>query len=202
MPHFITSANQVLNKSWFTPDSLLSIFTSLSKDLQQTPLGEYVRQSINQKDLLLLNKEMPTFSFKTNSGEHLNLSSFRDHNYVLICFWASWCGPCIRNIPVLRKLEETYRDKGLQVISISIDDSSSNWFLAIKKYPMPWLQTCDLPAYTNQRLRNLYEIHYVPQYFLLDKQGKLIYQSFLAKDNDDYNVLKETLQKTLNNKVM
>lgn len=188
---------QLLNRTSFTPDSLLSIYTNLSKELQQTPLGQYVRQSINRKSLLLLGKEMPTFSFKTTTGENVKLSSFRDHHYVLLCFWASWCGPCTRNIPFLKKIEETYKNKGLQIISVSVDTNTDKWQAALKKYEMPWLQTCDLPPYTNGELSTLYEIHYIPEYLLIDKQGKLIYQNILTNDHDDYHGLKEILQKLL-----
>lgn len=188
---------QVLNSSLFTPDSLRSIFTNFSKELQHTPLGQNILQSINRKGQLLLNKEMPLFSFKTESGQEVSLSSFRDQRYVLICFWASWCGPCIRSIPLLKKLEEQYRTKGLQIISISTDNEAGQWQAALKKYSMQWLQTCDLPVYVNESLRTLYEIHYVPQYFLIDKKGKLVYQSILMNDDDSYTELQNTLHQAM-----
>jgi hypothetical protein len=96
----------------------------------------------------------------------------------------------------LKQIEEVYRSQGLQVISISIDKDSTKWFAALEKYNMPWLQTCDLPDYTNNNsLSTLYEIHFIPQYFLIDKEGMLIYQDVLNDDNDDHTVLKEALKK-------
>jgi thiol-disulfide isomerase/thioredoxin len=182
----------------FKPDSLLSIYLLLNKELQGTPLGKYIYQSIGRKQSLLLDHIMPDFPFKTNDGQELKLSSFRNKDHVLLCFWASWCGPCIRNIPFLKKVEETFRDKGLQLISVSIDDDSAKWLGAVEKFAMPWLQTCDLPNFiSNDRVLTLYEIHFIPQYFLIDREGKLIYQDVLSKEDDDHSVLNKMLHTIL-----
>lgn len=186
---FITSAR-------FRPDSLHNIYLSLDKAIRATSLGKSVAASIKRKQSLQLNFEMPDFSFRTTDARTVNLSDFRGKKNVLICFWASWCNPCVRNIPFLKQIEEAYRGKDLQMISISIDTDSTKWFAALEKYNMPWLQTCDLPDYTsNNSLRTLYEIYFIPQYFLIDKEGKLVYQDVLNDDNDDHTVLKEALKK-------
>jgi peroxiredoxin len=180
----------------FRPDSLHNIYLSLDKAIKATPLGRSVAASIMRKQSLQLNLEMPDFSFRTTDARTVSLSDFRGKNNVLICFWASWCNPCVRNIPFLKQIEEAYRGRGLQVISISIDKDSTKWHAALEKYNMPWLQTCDLPDYTNNnRLSTLYEIHFIPQYFLIDKGGILIYQDVLNGENDDHTVLKEALKK-------
>jgi hypothetical protein len=85
------------------------------------------------------------------------------------------------------------------VISVSIDNDFTNWINAVKKYSMPWLQTCDLPAYiSGSTVRSLYNIQLVPQYFLLDKKGKLIYQDIELKDYEDHSALKKMLGEVLN----
>ena len=135
----------------------------------------------------------PEIDLPDTKGNKVALSSLRGE-MVLVDFWASWCGPCIKGIPLLKRIQNEYKDKDLQVISISIDDSATKWLAAEKKYAMPWLQTCDLPAYTNgKELRSLYALHYIPQYFLLDLQGKLIYHNIQLKDDDEYSLLRQVL---------
>lgn len=180
------------------PGSLLQIYLLLNNDLQTTPLGKSVYESLKRKQSLHLNNEMPIFSFKTNTQQEMDLTSFRSKKYVLICFWASWCGPCVKNIPFLKEIEAAYRDKGLQVISVSVDDDSTKWLKAVEKYGMPWLQTCDLPDYiTSGRISTSYEIHFVPQYFLIDKEGKLIYQDTYSNEDDQHSKLKKLLHEEL-----
>lgn len=179
------------------PDSLSRIFSQLSKNIKTTSLGNYVRESINQKQSISLNKVMPDFSFKTNTGQVIDLSSFRGQKHVLLCFWASWCGPCVRNIPFLKDIDEKYKSKDLQLLSVSVDKDTSNWLGAVEKFNMPWLQTCDLPMYANKNISWLYQLNWIPQYFLLDKSGKLIYQNFLSDDTDGHQVLENFLKKEL-----
>lgn len=62
---------------------------------------------------------------------------------------------------------------------------------------MPWLQTCDLPGYVKIDVNTLYEVHFIPQYFLINKEGKLMYQNVLNDDADDYSILIEVLLRTI-----
>lgn len=177
------------------PDSLMSIYSIFDETLKVTDLGKSVYAYISQKQQLTINRVLPDFSFLTITGQNYKLSSFRDKKYVLLCFWDSGCSPCIRSFPLLRRLNETYADKGLQMISVSIDVNLEKWTSSLKRHDLPWLQTCDLPPYIkDQNVRSLYDINYIPQYFLLDKNGKLIYHNTQLKDGDDYSILQELLR--------
>jgi peroxiredoxin len=191
--------HSLLVSTKLNPDSLLKVYSLLSKDLRATPLGQNVVESLHRRQTLLLNFEMPDFSFKTDKGQVINLSSFKSQKHVLLCFWASWCGPCVRNFPYLKKIEEQYSSKELQIISISLDSDTANWLGAVAKYRLPWLQTCDLPAYISTSMRMQFQIDWIPTYFLINKEGKLVYQTFLSNDNDDHAELDKALHKELNN---
>lgn len=179
-------------------DSLAAMYRRFSKDLRVTALGKAIDSAIKKKKTLALNNEMPLFTFRAYNGQKIDLVSFRQEKYVLLCFWDSWCPPCIRNIPMLKTLYHEYKGKGLELISVSIDNDEQKWLTTVKKYDMPWLQTVDLPRYiSSSRVRSLYDIHYIPQYFLLNKEGKLIYQNSFSNDGDDHAVLRQILTELL-----
>jgi peroxiredoxin len=188
----------LVNSPSFNVDSLAAMYARFSLDLQATALGKSIDASIQKRKALALKNEMPLFTFRAYTGEKINLSSFRQEKYVLLCFWDSWCTPCIRKIPLFKKLYNEYHGKGLELISVSIDKDEQKWFASVKKYDMPWLQTVDLPAYIiGSRVQSLYDIHYIPQYFLVDLEGRLIYQNVFFNDSDDYTLLQQKLKELM-----
>ena len=92
-----------------------------------------------------------------------------------------------------------YSRQGLEMISISIDSDKQKWFNSLERYKLTWSQACDLAPYVSKDkiLRSLYDISYMPQYFLVDKEGRLIYHNVQSKDNDDYTVLQKLLSERL-----
>lgn len=194
-----TFFSSVLNNFYIDSDSLSAIFFLFSNKLQHTIIGKQTDSIVKRKSVAHLSKQFFDISFKTDSGNLYSISDYRGQKYVLICFWASWCGPCKKNIPFLRKVAQSYESKGLQLISISIDVEEERWKFALNKNPMPWLQTCDLPKYmADQKIREKFAVNVIPQYFLLDKSGKIIYNNFQSKDNDNYAELQHILEMQLN----
>lgn len=180
-------------------DSLLSIYYLLNSDLKNTVLGKSVSEEIVKRSSFAIGKKVPVFMFKSDKGVEFSLSSFQKQKYVLLIFWASWCKPCRENIPALKEVEKRYRDKNLQLVSVSIDEDAGRWLQAVEKYQMPWVQTCDLPPYINGVVsKRLYDIRYIPQYLLIDKEGTLIYHNVLSKDDDNHSRLESILHNVLN----
>ena len=187
---------EFLNSALYKVDSLETIFTAFSPQVKSTPLGQSVAMALKKKKTLLIGNEMPTFSFRTSEGNELDLTSFRTKKYVLLCFWDSWCAPCIRSLPVLKEINVQYGDSDLQLIHVSLDRTEKKWKESLNRYPMKWLQTLDLPPYINDtKVDDLFDIAFIPQYFLIDKQGKLIYHNVQVDDDEDYKKLKEMLKK-------
>lgn len=186
------------NEFIISQDSLMSIYSAFDKSLKETNLGKSVYTYLFKKQSFLLNKFLPDFSFSTNKGHYYSLHSF--HNkYILLCFWDSWCSPCIKSIPLLKALAKKYEGKALQMISVSFDNNEGKWLSSLLRYNLPWLQTCDLPKYNKgASISALYDVHFIPQYFLIDKKGRLIYQNVQLKDSDDYNILQKMLEHLLN----
>jgi peroxiredoxin len=186
-----------INGIHISPDSLMAIYSEFSTSVKETNLGRSVYTYIIKKRALLINEIMPDFSFSASDGQRYQLSSFRNRKYVLMCFWDAGCGGCIENIPLLKRLNETY-GKELQLISVSIDKSEDVWKRSLKKYSMPWLQTCDIAGYmTGPAVASLYDITYIPQYFLIDKEGRLIYHNTQLNDDLGYPALQKMLEKLM-----
>jgi thiol-disulfide isomerase/thioredoxin len=110
-------------------------------------------------------KKVPEIILKDTSGKEVKLSSLRG-KVVLIDFWASWCGPCRRANKHLKKLYEDYKEKGLEILSISVDDSKIAWKKAITEDKSSWLHVID-----EKNLANAWRIQYIPTTFLIDKEG-------------------------------
>jgi thiol-disulfide isomerase/thioredoxin len=152
------------------------------KNPDYPPLVKYKAQRIEEKELkarLEKGQPAPDFSYPTPNGkENLGPHSFKG-KFLIIDFWASWCGPCRMEIPNLKKDYETYRSKGVEILSVSIDKDESAWRKAMKEEDMPWSQV--LAPDTGKDILKTYQFSAIPHIVLLDKEGKIIGENFRGK---------------------
>ncbi|MNR34251.1 Thiol-disulfide oxidoreductase ResA [compost metagenome] len=102
----------------------------------------------------------------------VSLSSFKG-KYVLLDFWASWCGPCRAENPHVLKAYNKFKDKNFDILAISLDEKKENWLKAVKDDAMPWTQVSDLLGWKNQAA-GYYAITAIPQNFLIDPNGVIV----------------------------
>ncbi|MDR2270346.1 MAG: AhpC/TSA family protein [Sphingobacterium sp.] len=116
----------------------------------------------------------PQFAIPDTNGTIINLSNFKG-KYVLVDFWASWCKPCREENPNLRKAYVDYKNKGLEIISISLDypNGRKAWTEAIRNDQLEWTQVSELLGWKGETI-TAYFVKAIPQNFLLDPQGKII----------------------------
>ena len=105
-------------------------------------------------------------------GENVKLSDFRG-KYVLLDFWASWCGPCRRENPNVVEAYNKYKDKNFTILAVSLDSSKEAWAKAVAKDALTWEQVCDLKGWKSP-IAALYGVRGIPSNFLIDPSGNII----------------------------
>ena len=100
---------------------------------------------------------------------------------VLIDFWASWCGPCIRELPHVVKAYDLYHDKGLEIVGVSLDKDKASWLAAIEQTGQKWPQMSDLKGWDCQGAQ-FYNIQSIPANVLIDEHGKIIARDLRGED--------------------
>ncbi|MDR0511180.1 MAG: redoxin domain-containing protein [Rikenellaceae bacterium] len=116
----------------------------------------------------------PEIKLPTPDGTLASLSSLRG-KYVLLDFWASWCGPCLRETPNVKEVYAAWHSRGFEVFGVSLDEEKQReaWLAAIKKHEMPWTQVSSLKGWDCPAAK-LYNVTGIPKTFLIDPQGKII----------------------------
>ena len=125
------------------------------------------------REATLPGKIAPELNFENPDGEVITLESLRG-NYVLIDFWASWCGPCRRENPNVVKAYNKYKDSGFTVYSVSLDKDKNRWLGAIKQDGLIWPNhVSDLKQWQSAAVK-IYGFRGIPHTILIDKEGKIV----------------------------
>ena len=143
-------------------------YEALSPAAQQSYYGQKVKE-----ELYPSGKEgtvVPDFKVKDRTGKEVSLSELRQgKKYVLIDFWASWCNPCRKEIPNLKKLYAQYSGKGFEIVSISIDQKKADWKKALKEEGLTWPNFLDETG-----VAALYKVKFVPTMYLITADGVMV----------------------------
>lgn len=116
--------------------------------------------------------EAPNFTQPNVEGKNVSLHDLRG-KVLLVDFWASWCGPCRRDMPHVKELYAKYKDKGFEVLGVSLDRTKDAWVGAIEKDGLPWLHVSDVLGWQNAAAQ-LYSVQSIPHTMLLDKKGIIL----------------------------
>jgi len=122
----------------------------------------------------------PEISLPSPDGKEIALSSLRG-KLVLIDFWASWCGPCRKEMPNVVKIYSKFKNKGFEIYGVSLDQDKEKWMEAITKDGINWPQVSDLKYWDNVAAR-IYNVQGIPYTVLIDKDGKIIAKNLRGQE--------------------
>jgi len=148
------------------------IYQKLDASAQQSAQGQRIAIRLTVLKKSALGEKILDFTQNDTIGKPVQFASFKG-KYVLVDFWASWCGPCRGENPNVLKVYNEYKDKNFTVVGISLDDKADRWEKAIKEDNMPWTQLSDLKGWKNE-LAQYYGIQAIPSNLLVDPEGKIV----------------------------
>lgn len=160
------------------------LFNALSPKVKQSTSGKALSAFIQQGHKTSIGSEAADFTQNDIDGKPVKLSDFRG-KYVLLDFWASWCGPCRQENPNVVRVFNKYKDRNFTVLGVSLDRSSAKgaWLKAIKDDKLTWTQVSDLKSWQNE-VAVLYGVQAIPQNFLIDPQGKIVAKNLRGEELD------------------
>jgi len=184
---FISASSLNAYKTTWGREETRDLFNSLDQQNQNTKDGKSIEEYL---------KIQFTVDFRTAKdielqnlrGELIKLSSLKG-KYVLLDFWAAYCGPCRAEHPRLLNLYNQYKEKGFEIYAVSLDEKKENWQKAVRDDKITWITVSDLKGSANSKAAMLYEVTGIPKNFLIDKTGKIIAEDLRGEELE--NKLKE-----------
>ena len=148
------------------------IFNVIDEQWRNTDAGKELVQRMASVSLTAVGSAAPDFTQANVEGKPVALKDFKG-KYVLVEFWASWCSPCRAENPNLVKQYAQYKEKGFEILSVSLDSEKDKWIDAIQKDGLPWTHVSDLKGWNNT-VGRLYGVRAVPASFLVGPDGKIV----------------------------
>ena len=162
--------------------SRMKLIEQLPAEMRQRPAIKEIEETIKRANKTAAGSMLPDFSQQAPDGSILNIKDLIAQNRLtIIDFWASWCGPCRHDMPEMVALYNAYKDKGLGIVGVSLDNDATAWQKAIGDLKMTWPQMSDLKGWDNAAAK-LFNITSIPHTIVVDQKGKILHRGLRGDD--------------------
>lgn len=161
-----------INSYRFELEDLKKFYEQFSEDVKSSEYGVIINDKVMALTNTQIGKSAPLFTMKDTTGAPVNLEQFKG-KYVLIDFWASWCGPCRAENPNVVKAYNEFHDKGLEILGVSLDSDKDKWLAAIVKDGLTWHQVSDVNGWDCEPVK-IYAVSSIPHSVLVDPDGIIV----------------------------
>lgn len=152
---------------------LTKIINAFSPKIHNSYYLSQLIESKEKEEKIAIGQPAPGFNLPDVDGDLVNQEKYKG-KYLLIDFWASWCGGCRAGIPNLKEVHKAFNEKGLELLSISIDQDKEKWLKAVEEENMPWIQLRD-----TVKMFNVYNSRYIPFMVIISPEGKILTKGVL-----------------------
>lgn len=175
--------SETLNNPNIDSKRLGEVFNAISKPLQESKYGKKVAEALEKLTKIQVGQIAPDFTAKSPDGTEINLMKNLGTKVTIIDFWASWCRPCRVENPNMVKLYNDYKDQGLAMIGVSLDQEGKgqDWKDAIVQDNLTWMHVSNL-KYWQDPIAVLYNIKSIPAIFILDADGKIVAKNIRGEE--------------------
>lgn len=157
-------------------DALVNAFAEAHPELEMTKV---MQDKVNRYRKVAIGAKAPEIKQPNQNGDLVSLYESKG-SYTLIDFWASWCGPCILQVPDLKAAKAEFGEKGFEIFSVSADTQEKKWKAAIEEHEMDWPQVADLEGW-NSEAAKAYNVTFLPFNLLIDSEGTIIDKNLHSK---------------------